>query len=223
MTIYATVGLHPHEARHGVDTVVDLIAAATPWRSASAGSTTTTTTRHATTQRDVFAAQVALAHRARLPLVVHTRDAWDDTFDVLDGAGVPARLVFHCFTGGPRRSPPGARPRGIPQLLGNRHVQERRRRPRRSRGSVPTTGCSSRPTAPTSPRFRIVAELNRPAWVPVVGACLADLRGESPWRTSVRRRRRRHGQPSLVQRLGSRRSGRRIPAPTEHGQGPEHL
>ena len=33
--------------------------------------------------------------------MIHTREAWDDTFDILDAEGVPARTVFHCFTGGP--------------------------------------------------------------------------------------------------------------------------
>ena len=52
-------------------------------------------------QREAFAAQVALANRLALPLVIHTREAWDDTFDILDAEGVPARTIFHCFTGGP--------------------------------------------------------------------------------------------------------------------------
>src|SRR5690606_5912792 len=52
-------------------------------------------------QREVFAEQVALAHEMDLPLVIHTRAAWDDTFDVLDDVSVPRRTVFHCFTGGP--------------------------------------------------------------------------------------------------------------------------
>ena len=33
--------------------------------------------------------------------MIHTRDAWADTFDVLAAEGVPERTVFHCFTGGP--------------------------------------------------------------------------------------------------------------------------
>ena len=33
--------------------------------------------------------------------MIHTRDAWDDTFDVLRAEGVPERTIFHCFTGGP--------------------------------------------------------------------------------------------------------------------------
>ncbi len=51
-------------------------------------------------QREVFAAQIALAHRHDRALVIHTREAWDDTFAILDEAGVPERTVFHCFTGG---------------------------------------------------------------------------------------------------------------------------
>ena len=39
--------------------------------------------------------------------MIHTRDAWDDTFDVLDSEGVPARTVFHCFTGGPTEAEAG--------------------------------------------------------------------------------------------------------------------
>ena len=71
------------------------------WRWGSAGSTSTTTTRPATQQAEVFAAQIALAHAHDLTLVIHTREAWPETFDILAAEGVPARTVFHCFTGGP--------------------------------------------------------------------------------------------------------------------------
>lgn len=50
-------------------------------------------------QRDVFAAQIALALDRRLPVIIHTREATDDTFDVLREAGDGVRGVFHCFTG----------------------------------------------------------------------------------------------------------------------------
>jgi TatD DNase family protein len=49
----------------------------------------------------VFADQIALAHLHGLALVIHTREAWDDTFDILGSEGVPERTVMHCFTGGP--------------------------------------------------------------------------------------------------------------------------
>ena len=51
-------------------------------------------------QRAVFAAQIHLACDRRLPLVIHTREADDDTLEVLASVGKgEARGVFHCFSG----------------------------------------------------------------------------------------------------------------------------
>ena len=52
-------------------------------------------------QRAAFADQIQIAHQRNLPLVIHTRDAWDETFDILRAESVPERVIFHCFTGGP--------------------------------------------------------------------------------------------------------------------------
>lgn len=51
-------------------------------------------------QQAVFAAQIRLARRRRLPIVIHTREADEDTFRILaeESAG-EAGGVFHCFTG----------------------------------------------------------------------------------------------------------------------------
>jgi TatD DNase family protein len=51
-------------------------------------------------QRVVFAEQVALARELDLPVIIHTREADEDTFDILrsEGGG-DVRGVFHCFTG----------------------------------------------------------------------------------------------------------------------------
>ena len=52
-------------------------------------------------QRIAFAEQIQLAHQLDLPLIIHTRDAWDETFDILRGEAAPKQIIFHCFTGGP--------------------------------------------------------------------------------------------------------------------------
>jgi TatD DNase family protein len=51
-------------------------------------------------QRAVFREQIRLAKRRRLPIVIHTREAEEDTFRILDeeSAGEVGG-VFHCFTG----------------------------------------------------------------------------------------------------------------------------
>ena len=51
-------------------------------------------------QRDVFAAQIALAVELDKPVVIHTREATDDTLAVLrDAGGGRVRAVMHCFSG----------------------------------------------------------------------------------------------------------------------------
>jgi TatD DNase family protein len=51
-------------------------------------------------QQAVFAAQIAAAQDRRLPIVIHTREATEDTFDLLRAHGRgDVRGVFHCFTG----------------------------------------------------------------------------------------------------------------------------
>ena len=110
---WATVGLHPHDARDGVESVAGLARqlAEVPtagWRPPGAvvGIGECGLDYHydhspRERQREAFAAQVALARELDLALVVHTRDAWDDTFAILAGEGVPERTIVHCFTGGP--------------------------------------------------------------------------------------------------------------------------
>ena len=126
--LWATVGLHPHDAKDGVDSLDGLLAAelrpdagsdqadGRPARAGPGGGEPVVvgigecgldyhydhSPRPA--QREAFALQVELAHRHGLALVVHTREAWDDTFDILEAAGVPERTIVHCFTGGPEEA-----------------------------------------------------------------------------------------------------------------------
>ncbi len=50
-------------------------------------------------QREVFAAQLELARTKGLPIIIHTREATEDTFHLLRDQGAGLRGVFHCFTG----------------------------------------------------------------------------------------------------------------------------
>jgi TatD DNase family protein len=99
--IFATAGLHPHEAKFGVDTIVGYLDDPHVIAIGECGLDYYYDHSPRELQREAFAAQIQLAHERHLPLVVHTRDAWDDTFDVLAAEGAPERLIFHCFTGGP--------------------------------------------------------------------------------------------------------------------------
>ena len=98
--VWATVGLHPHDAKEGVDTIVPLLDEPSVVAIGECGLDYHYDNSPRDVQRVAFAAQVALAHERDLTLVIHTREAWDDTFDILRAEGVPSRTVFHCFTGG---------------------------------------------------------------------------------------------------------------------------
>lgn len=98
--IFATVGLHPHEAVHGVESIADLLDDPHVIAIGECGLDYYYDHSPRDQQKAAFAAQIQLAHERRLPLVIHTRDAWDDTFDILRAEGAPERTIFHCFTGG---------------------------------------------------------------------------------------------------------------------------
>jgi TatD DNase family protein len=99
--VWATVGLHPHDAKEGLAGVADLLGEPGVVAVGECGLDYHYDHSPRDVQRRAFAAQIRLAHEHDLALVIHTREAWDDTLAVLDGEGVPARTVFHCFTGGP--------------------------------------------------------------------------------------------------------------------------
>lgn len=99
--VWATVGLHPHDATDGLDGLEALLDEPGVVAVGECGLDYHYDHSPRSVQRDVFAAQIALAKARDLALVVHTREAWADTFDILESEGVPERTVFHCFTGGP--------------------------------------------------------------------------------------------------------------------------
>ena len=104
--VWATVGLHPHDAKDQSEAVMKMLEhlAATEERVVGVGEAGLDyhyDNSPREQQRAVFAEQVAMAKRVGKALVIHTREAWDDTFEILAAAGPPDRIVFHCFSGGP--------------------------------------------------------------------------------------------------------------------------
>ena len=52
-------------------------------------------------QAQAFVRQLAIAKEASMPIVIHTREAWDDTLEILrsNWASTGLSCVMHCFTG----------------------------------------------------------------------------------------------------------------------------
>ena len=98
--VWATAGVHPHEARKGIDGIEDLLEDSNVVAVGEAGLDYHYAHSPREDQKKVFAQQIELANKSELPLVIHTREAWEDTFKILDSEGLPKSIVFHCFTGG---------------------------------------------------------------------------------------------------------------------------
>lgn len=128
-------------------------------------------------QRAVFAEQVALARELGRPVIIHTREAEDDTFDILRSEGAGAITgVFHCFTGDVAMA---RRALDLGFLLSFAGII-----------TFPRAG-SIREAAAVVPGDRLLAETdspflapvphrgtrNEPAWVRRVVATIAEVRG----------------------------------------------
>jgi TatD DNase family protein len=104
--IYTTVGIHPHEAKEVTQAHLDELArlAKHPkviaWGEIGLDYFYDHSPRE--TQKQVFRDQMALAASAKLPIIIHCRDAWSDCLDMLAEHWKPTGLggILHCFTSG---------------------------------------------------------------------------------------------------------------------------
>ncbi len=102
--IYATVGVHPHDASKAEpathDRLRELLRHPKVLAMGEIGLDYHYNFSPPETQREVFRQQLLLAAEARKPVVIHTREAWRDTLRILRD-GWRGEGIMHCFTGGP--------------------------------------------------------------------------------------------------------------------------
>jgi TatD DNase family protein len=102
--IYASIGTHPHEAKDFTPNHLDQLSklATHPkvlaWGEIGLDYFYDHSPRE--TQAKVFRDQLARAYQAKLPIIIHCRDAWPDTLAILDEVWRPTGLggILHCFT-----------------------------------------------------------------------------------------------------------------------------
>ena len=184
--VWATVGLHPHDAKLGFDTIEPFVAGLTAEQLANkkivaigeCGLDFHYDHSDRDVQRRVFAQQIELAKRYSLPLVIHTRNAWPDTFDVLDAEGVPERVIFHCFTGDEAEARQAVE-RGAWLSFSGIVTFNKADDIRRAAKFCPADKLLTETDAPWLAPVPHRGKENEPALVRVVGECLAQVRGES--------------------------------------------
>lgn len=177
--VWATVGLHPHDAVEGVDSIAHL---ATEPRVVGIGECGLDyyyehSPRHI--QMPAFAQQIALAKQHDLSLVIHTRDAWQDTFDVLDSEGMPENTIIHCFSGGPDEAR-ACLDRGAYLSFSGIVTFKNANDLREAALLCPADRLLVETDSPFLAPVPFRGKPNEPAHVSVVGTAIADLRGVSP-------------------------------------------
>ncbi len=105
--IYAALGVHPHDAKDAVDEApydeIRSLALQKGSRVVAIGETGLDyhyDNSPRDRQKEVFVRHLALARELNLPVIIHTREAENDTLAILKSEGVyEVGGVFHCFSG----------------------------------------------------------------------------------------------------------------------------
>ncbi|MHC4131943.1 MAG: TatD family hydrolase [Planctomycetota bacterium] len=102
--LYAAVGIHPHEAKDvTTDTMIHLIKLAEHPKVVAVGETGLDYHYDHSprdSQKSVFTNHLQIASELKLPVIIHSRQAFDDTIEIVDEfTSKIEKIVFHCFTG----------------------------------------------------------------------------------------------------------------------------
>ncbi|NLX62749.1 MAG: TatD family hydrolase [Tissierellia bacterium] len=102
--IYAAVGVHPHDAKTMDENTIDLLRSFTKREKVVAIGEIGLDYHYDNSPRDVqrkrFREQLALAKEVGLPVIIHSRDAAKDTYDILEEAQDGSlKGVMHCYSG----------------------------------------------------------------------------------------------------------------------------
>jgi TatD DNase family protein len=104
--LFATIGVHPHDAAKATEETFarlrELAAHPKVLAIGEIGLDYHYDFSPRDVQRDVFERQLALAAEAGKPIVIHTREAWDDTLAAI--RALPHGGIMHCFTGDPAQA-----------------------------------------------------------------------------------------------------------------------
>jgi len=128
-------------------------------------------------QHAVFRAQLALARARNLPVVIHTREAEDDTLRLIAESGV-TRGVFHCFSGGADAAARALETGfhvSIPGIVTFAKSTELRK----AASTIPADRLLIETDSPYLAPMPVRGKRNEPAYVTRVLEALADARGQS--------------------------------------------
>lgn len=180
--VYAAVGVHPHDARlfdlraeEGLRRLIERSPRVIAWGEIGLDYHYDHSPREV--QREVFARQLRLAREARLPVVVHSREADDDTVSILRAvwAGAEQGGVMHCF-GGTERMAASVLELGFMISFAGNVTFKKAENLREVARMVPLERLLIETDCPFLTPVPFRGRRNEPARVQWVASCLAGLR-----------------------------------------------
>jgi TatD DNase family protein len=178
--IWATSGLHPHEADSGYEALEEVARLANLDKVVAIGECGLDYFKSETTKEDqerVLRFQIELGLELDLPMVFHVRDAFDDFFRLIDEyEGV--RGVVHSFTAGTSELH-GALERGFYIALNGIMTFTKDERQLEAAKIVPSDRLVIETDTPFLAPVPLRGRRNEPANLAVTAKFLAELRGEA--------------------------------------------
>ncbi|MGH9788269.1 MAG: TatD family hydrolase [Candidatus Acidiferrales bacterium] len=103
--LWVAAGVHPHEARHATDELLDELASRAGQRRLLAWGEIGLDYHYdhspRNIQQEIFRKQLQRARGLDLPVIIHCREAWDDALRLLEDEWADSQLggILHCFSG----------------------------------------------------------------------------------------------------------------------------
>ncbi len=101
--VYAVVGVHPHEAKYYTaetrEALKELLTIDKVMAIGEIGLDYHYDLSPRDVQREVFIDQIDLAREMNVPIVIHTREAMEETYEILEKYAKGMKVLLHCYTG----------------------------------------------------------------------------------------------------------------------------
>lgn len=183
--LYASVGVHPHDAGKATGETFERLTTLLSHPKVPAVGEIGLDYHYDHSPRDVqkrvFLRQMEIAAAARKPILIHTREAWDDTIALLDACWKPGGLggVLHCFSGDATQVRQ-ALDLGLHISYAGIVTFKRAEDVRRAAATVPLDRLLVETDAPyLTPHPHRKVRRNEPRFIVETARCLAELRGLS--------------------------------------------
>jgi TatD DNase family protein len=179
--IYATAGIHPHEANLATDShFADLEKLTHHPRFLAVGEIGLDYFHNHSPreiQATVFRRQLDIARAAKKPIVIHCRDAWTDCLTILESHWLSAGLggILHCFTGTPEEARKGIELGFLVSFAAN-ITYPKNSALRDTASELPLDRILTETDSPYLAPQRARGKRNEPAYVAEVAQTLANVR-----------------------------------------------